>query len=127
MVGVHQSVRAYSVRFLEELRRHNYVTPKNYLDYVGAYKAALGDKRQEIDDMAARLDGGLQKLVQAAAEVGGPAGSGAVWLLLEGMTSWSAGVCTCSPMWFKGIPWQHVTCSLISVAVVQGELALMVL
>jgi hypothetical protein len=34
MVGVHQSVRDYSARFREELRRHNYVTPKNYLDYV---------------------------------------------------------------------------------------------
>lgn len=90
MVGVHQSVRAYSVRFLEELRRHNYVTPKNYLDYVGAYKAALADKRQEIDEMAARLDGGLQKLVQAAAEVGGPAGSGAVGLLCGITSHWSA-------------------------------------
>jgi hypothetical protein len=91
MMGVHQSVRAYSVRFLEELRRHNYVTPKNYLDYVGAYKAALSDKRQEIDEMAARLDGGLQKLVQAAAEVGGPAGCAAVedcWALL--LLQWMA-------------------------------------
>ena len=28
MVMVHQSVRSFSTRFLEELRRHNYVTPK---------------------------------------------------------------------------------------------------
>ena len=28
MVLVHQSVRSFSTRFLEELRRHNYVTPK---------------------------------------------------------------------------------------------------
>ena len=28
MVLVHQSVRTFSTRFLEELRRHNYVTPK---------------------------------------------------------------------------------------------------
>jgi hypothetical protein len=41
MVGVHQSVRAYSTRFLEELRRHNYVTPKNYLDYVRPGPAPL--------------------------------------------------------------------------------------
>ena len=31
MVTVHQSVRTFSQRFLEELRRYNYVTPKNYL------------------------------------------------------------------------------------------------
>ncbi len=36
---------------------------------VGAYKSALTSKRREVDEMVARLDGGLQKLVQAAAEV----------------------------------------------------------
>jgi hypothetical protein len=36
---------------------------------VGAYKLALATKRREVEEMVARLDGGLQKLVQAAAEV----------------------------------------------------------
>jgi hypothetical protein len=53
----------------EELRRYNYVTPKNYLDFIGNYKRSLGASRKEVDEMAARLDGGLQKLIQAAVEV----------------------------------------------------------
>jgi len=31
MVLVHNSVRDFSARFAEQLRRYNYVTPKNYL------------------------------------------------------------------------------------------------
>lgn len=69
MVTVHQSVRTFSARFAEELRRHNYVTPKNYLDFINNYKRSLQQNRKMIDDMSARLSGGLQKLIQAAIEV----------------------------------------------------------
>jgi dynein heavy chain len=53
----------------EELRRANYVTPKNYLDFINNYKRALGSNRKQLDETAGRLSGGLQKLVQAATEV----------------------------------------------------------
>ncbi|MEW5308429.1 MAG: hypothetical protein WDW38_000392 [Sanguina aurantia] len=69
MVGVHQSVRTFSARFQEELRRANYVTPKNYLDFIDNYKKALASNRRMIDDMSGRLGGGLTKLIQAATEV----------------------------------------------------------
>jgi dynein heavy chain, axonemal len=69
MMMVHQSVRAFSTRFLEELRRANYVTPKSYLDFISNYRSALGTNRSKISEMATRLDGGLQKLKQAAVEV----------------------------------------------------------
>eukprot|EP00798_Chlamydomonas_sp_ICE-L_P031818 gene31818-7022_t len=59
MVTVHQS----------ELRRANYVTPKNYLDYINNYKRSLAQNRGQIDEMAGRLGGGLEKLIQAATEV----------------------------------------------------------
>lgn len=64
MVVVHQSVRTFSARFQEQLRRSNYVTPKNYLDFIHNYKHALADNRTNFSAMAARLDGGLQKLIQ---------------------------------------------------------------
>ena len=35
---MHRSVAEYSVKMLEELRRHNYVTPTNYLELVAGYK-----------------------------------------------------------------------------------------
>lgn len=53
----------------EELRRYNYVTPKNYLDFINNYKRALATNRSTIQDTVGRLSGGLEKLIQAAVEV----------------------------------------------------------
>ena len=38
MVMVHESVRAASTQFQDQLRRYNYVTPKNYLDFIHNYR-----------------------------------------------------------------------------------------
>ena len=46
MCMVHENVRDLSKRFQEQLRRYNYVTPKNYLDFVNTYKRSLGTERQ---------------------------------------------------------------------------------
>ena len=69
MVLTHQSVREYSAKFYDELRRYNYVTPKNYLDFIANYKKSLEEQRRLNTDYSNRLDGGLQKLIQAAKEV----------------------------------------------------------
>lgn len=37
-VTMHWSVARYSQKMLLELRRHNYVTPTNYLELVSGYK-----------------------------------------------------------------------------------------
>lgn len=69
MVMTHQSVYNFSARFAEQLKRHVYVTPKNYLDFIGNYKTSISENRELINQMSMRLDGGLQKLIQAADEV----------------------------------------------------------
>ncbi len=35
---MHKSVAACSVRMYDEMKRHNYVTPTNYLELVAGYK-----------------------------------------------------------------------------------------
>jgi dynein heavy chain len=35
---VHKSVSDYSQRMFNEMKRHNYVTPTNYLELVAGYK-----------------------------------------------------------------------------------------
>ena len=69
MVLVHQEARGATAKFAEQLRRDVYVTPKNYLDFVQNYKSSLKENREVIGELASRLDGGLQKLTQAATEV----------------------------------------------------------
>ena len=44
VVTTHLSLTDYSARFLARLRRPNYVTPKNYLDYISSYTRLLIDK-----------------------------------------------------------------------------------
>lgn len=45
---VHGSVGEYSKMFLQKLRRSNFVTPKNYLDFISTYAKLLEDKDQYI-------------------------------------------------------------------------------
>lgn len=45
---VHSSVGHYSKLFQQKLRRCNYVTPKNYLDYLNTYSNLLEEKDQYI-------------------------------------------------------------------------------
>lgn len=46
MVMVHQSVGEFSKQFQQKLRRSNYVTPKNYLDFINTYLKLLDEKTQ---------------------------------------------------------------------------------
>jgi dynein heavy chain len=69
MVKVHLSVNDFSKEFLDKLRRYNYVTPKNYLDYVFMYKKLLEDNRKRIDELRAKLEGGLEQLREGKEQV----------------------------------------------------------
>ena len=46
VVLVHESVGEFSKQFLQKLRRSNYVTPKNYLDFINTYLKLLDEKTQ---------------------------------------------------------------------------------
>uniref|UniRef100_A0A7S4D2X3 Dynein-1, subspecies f n=1 Tax=Eutreptiella gymnastica TaxID=73025 RepID=A0A7S4D2X3_9EUGL len=69
MVHVHTVSNQQSVLYGLQLRRYNYVTPKNYLDYIENYKRLLVANRQNIDDVVNRLGTGLERLAKAAVEV----------------------------------------------------------
>eukprot|EP00644_Phytophthora_capsici_P007267 jgi/Phyca11/16825/fgenesh1_pg.PHYCAscaffold_22_\ len=56
-------------QFGEELRRHYYVTPKNYLDFISNYRLQLKENKAKVTASIARLKGGLTKLVEAAQAV----------------------------------------------------------
>jgi dynein heavy chain len=68
-VHVHTSVVATSKTYQERMRRINYVTPKNYLDFIANYRAQLGQQRTFLTTRAKRLESGLAKLIEAATSV----------------------------------------------------------
>ncbi|KAM4561096.1 dynein axonemal heavy chain 7 [Fundulus diaphanus] len=62
----HTSTIELSARFLDELQRHNYVTPTSYLELISTFKALLGTKRAEVMKLKHRYEVGLEKLESAA-------------------------------------------------------------
>ncbi|XP_069379878.1 dynein axonemal heavy chain 10 isoform X1 [Paralichthys olivaceus] len=66
---VHSSVGDYSKLFQQKLRRSNYVTPKNYLDFINTYSKLLEDNDQYILAQCKHLEGGLDKLKEASQQL----------------------------------------------------------
>jgi hypothetical protein len=66
---MHMSVITASFRMLLELKRHNYVTPTNYLELVKGYNVLLDEKRSELGDSANKLANGLAKLEESRLQV----------------------------------------------------------
>ena len=55
VVKTHGSVGEYSKLFLQKLRRVNYVTPKNYLDFIKTYTRLLDEKDQFVLEQVSNL------------------------------------------------------------------------
>ncbi|CAH8499452.1 unnamed protein product [Schistosoma intercalatum] len=67
--NMHRSVTDMAVVMLNELKRHNYITPTNYLEFVSGYKILLYQKRQELSDKANKLTNGLDKIDETRKKV----------------------------------------------------------
>lgn len=52
-----------------EIKRHNYVTPMNYLETVRGYKHLMKEKLQELKSNLDKLSSGLQKLDETSKQV----------------------------------------------------------
>ena len=66
---IHQSVEKISVRYLDELRRHNYVTPTSYLELLSCYQSILKERTDYFGGQKSRLEKGLNVLAEAAVEI----------------------------------------------------------
>lgn len=59
---IHQSVTKKCVEYLAELARHNYVTPKSYLELLNIFSILIGQKKQELKTAKNRMKSGLDKV-----------------------------------------------------------------
>lgn len=69
-VTAHTSVSEASDQMLRSLKRHNYVTPTNYLETLNTYRMLLKEKRASVGEQANKLSGGLEKLGETSVQVG---------------------------------------------------------
>ncbi|KAM7063036.1 dynein axonemal heavy chain 1 [Molossus nigricans] len=68
-VHIHQSVAKKCVEYLAELARHNYVTPKSYLELLNIFSILIGQKKQELKTGKNRMKSGLDKLLRTSEDV----------------------------------------------------------
>ncbi|XP_035886761.1 dynein heavy chain 1, axonemal isoform X2 [Phyllostomus discolor] len=68
-VHIHQSVARKCVEYLAELSRHNYVTPKSYLELLNIFSILIGQKKQELKTAKNRMKSGLDKLLRTSEDV----------------------------------------------------------
>ena len=66
---IHQSVEKASIKYAEEMRRYNYVTPTSYLELLSTFRKVLGEKREEIGTARHRLSVGLDKISSTEVDV----------------------------------------------------------
>lgn len=66
---MHASVVVASTLYLQELSRHNYVTPTSYLELLSSYTELLNKKKGSLVEGVGRLKTGLEKLQNTTEEV----------------------------------------------------------
>ena len=69
MSYVHSSVNEISKAYLLNDRRHNYTTPKSYLELINLYVKVLKRQHDEVEAKMQRLENGLEKLRVTGAQV----------------------------------------------------------
>ncbi|KXJ28065.1 dynein heavy chain 7, axonemal [Exaiptasia diaphana] len=67
----HTGTRELSLKYLNELKRHNYVTPTSYLELISTFKTLLNKKQVEVVKAKRRYEVGLEKLDSAQSQVSG--------------------------------------------------------
>ncbi|KAL7875326.1 hypothetical protein SRHO_G00062960 [Serrasalmus rhombeus] len=69
MAHVHTSVKQASERYRQSERRHNYSTPRSFLELLRLYGNLLEETDQQLQEKLSRLQAGLQKLKTTATQV----------------------------------------------------------
>lgn len=62
-------MQKFSADFEAQMKRKNFSTPKNYLDFLSNYQKYLELNRIKYTNMIVRFQNGLSKLIDAAEQV----------------------------------------------------------
>ena len=71
MAEVHLSIEGANKRYLEAERRHNYCTPKSFLELISFYIRMLSEKQSSVSVNCERLERGLAIMEQVQSKVEG--------------------------------------------------------
>eukprot|EP00118_Oscarella_pearsei_P013119 m.101516 g.101516 ORF g.101516 m.101516 type:complete len:4701 (+) comp37133_c1_seq2:73-14175(+) len=66
---IQDGVAETCVDYFNRFRRSTHVTPKSYLSFINGYKEVYTSKHKEINELANRMNTGLDKLVEASESI----------------------------------------------------------
>ena len=70
-MGTYQDIVSHSCAdYFEMFRRQTHVTPKSYLSFLNGYKTCYREKSDALNELARRMNSGLEKLLEATDSVG---------------------------------------------------------
>eukprot|EP01071_Lankesteria_metandrocarpae_P000415 Lankesteria_metandrocarpae@DN10561_c0_g1_i1.p1 len=70
VVAIHQQVSEWNLRLTRGGKKYNYVTPRDFLDFIRHFVALVEEKRDESVENTKHLSGGLKKLHETETQVG---------------------------------------------------------
>jgi dynein heavy chain 1, cytosolic len=69
VVSIHNSVDKANQGLKRAGKRYNFITPRDYLDFINHFVRLSGEKREEIQSQKQHLSGGLNKLKETEIQV----------------------------------------------------------
>jgi dynein heavy chain len=68
-VAIHAVTVRYAEKFMQELRRHYYISPATYLYFIQTFKDLLGEKKGGTANLKQRYESGVERLLSTAETV----------------------------------------------------------
>ncbi|KAI8328287.1 dynein heavy chain [Blakeslea trispora] len=69
LVFVHQSLYEINAKLSKRQGRHNYATPRHFLDFISHYVRLYNEKREDLEEQQRHLNVGLEKLKDTVIKV----------------------------------------------------------
>lgn len=69
IVAFHESVDDTNVQLRKAAQRYNFITPRDFLDFINHFLGVMKEKREEVLDQQGHLDGGLKKMRETEEQV----------------------------------------------------------
>ena len=69
-VFMHDSTGKEAIKLRENLKRHTYITPSSYMDFVRGFRDLISNKRLAIKEQRDKLENGMDKLHETTEKVG---------------------------------------------------------
>eukprot|EP00439_Symbiodinium_sp_Y106_P030402 s829_g3.t1 len=69
IVAFHQQVDQTNVDLKKSALRYNFITPRDFLDFINHFIGLMTEKRDEVLDQQSHIDGGLKKLKETEDQV----------------------------------------------------------